>query len=87
MLCDWMFEVGDEYHLKRETCHLSIRLVDLYLSRLACPVVRLQLLGAACLFLACKMEEITSPRVAHIAYACDNGFTTDEIIQMESRIL
>ena len=82
-----MFEVGDEYNLKRETCHLSIRYVDMYLSRAECTVVRLQLLGAACLFLACKIEEVISPRVAHIAYATDNGFTPQEIIDMETKIL
>lgn len=59
MLVDWMMEVCDEFGLYRETFHLAATFVDLYLSRKECPIDRLQLLGAAGMMLACKMEEIS----------------------------
>jgi hypothetical protein len=34
--------------------------------------------------LACKIEEIVCPRVGHFAYATDNGFTTQQIVEMEA---
>lgn len=36
MLFDWMMEVSDEFALSRETFHLSITYVDLYLTRRRC---------------------------------------------------
>jgi hypothetical protein len=75
MLVDWMLEVGDEFAMTRETCHISIMLVDLYLSKEVCAIERLQLLGASSLLLACKLEEIICPRVGHFSYATDNGFS------------
>lgn len=86
MLVDWMLEVGDEFAMSRETCHIAVRYVDLFLTREFCSVDRLQLLGASSLLLACKMEEIVCPRVGHFAYATDNGFTQRQIVEMESLI-
>jgi len=72
--------------MTRESCHISIRFVDLFLTREVCPIERLQLLGAASLLIACKMEEIVCPRVGHFAYATDNGFTERQIVEMEAHI-
>ena len=35
---------------------------------------------------ACKVEEIVCPRVSHFRYATDNGFTNQEIIDIEAEI-
>ncbi len=86
MLIDWMQEVSEEFALLRETFHLALIYVDLYLSRKKCPIERLQLLGSASMLLACKIEEIVCPRVGHYAYATDNGFTSAQIIEMEASI-
>lgn len=77
LLFDWMMEVCDEYTLKRETYHLTTSLVDLYLSKKKCPVSKLQLLGATCLLIGSKMEEIVCPRAKDFAFATDSGFTKD----------
>lgn len=86
MLIDWMMEVCDEFALARETFHLAVTYTDLYLSKIVCPIDRLQLLGAASLLMACKIEEIICPRVGNFAYATDNGFTNQQIIEMEASI-
>ena len=75
MLVDWMQEVCDEFALTRETFHLSLSYVDIFLTRKLCPIEKLQLLGASSLMLACNIVESVCPRVAHFSYASDNGFT------------
>ncbi|CAJ1942500.1 unnamed protein product [Cylindrotheca closterium] len=47
---------------------------------------RFQLLGAACTWLACKMEELSPPSVSEIAYVSDNIYSTEQIKRMERRI-
>lgn len=77
LLVDWMMEVCDEFGLKRETFHLATYYVDLYLTKVYCRVENLQLLGAASLLLACKVEEILCPRVKDFVFATDNGFSEE----------
>lgn len=47
---------------------------------------RFQLLGAACTWLACKVEEMNPPSVSEIAYVSDNIYSTEQIKRMERRI-
>jgi hypothetical protein len=47
---------------------------------------RFQLLGAACTWLACKVEEMSPPSVSEIAYVSDNIYSTEQIKRMERRI-
>ena len=57
ILIDWMMEVAMEFHLKRETFHLTLNYLDRYLS-LVVGVLKheLQLIGVTALFIAAKME-------------------------------
>ena len=89
VLLDWMFEVGQEYGLKRDTLHFSINYVDRFLSRQENPVQRheLQLVGVTALWIASKMEEILPPPVADFAAATDGGCSVSQILQMEGRML
>ena len=47
---------------------------------------RFQLLGAACTWVACKVEEMSPPNVDDFAYVSDNIYTTFQIKRMERRI-
>ena len=47
---------------------------------------RFQLLGATCTWLACKMEELSPPKVAQIAYISDNIYSVEQIKRMERRV-
>jgi cyclin E len=78
MLVDWMMEVCDDFSLNRQTFHLSIFLVDKYLSqeRNFC-LDYFQLLGVAALYSASKIEEIYPPNIKSFEQSTDSGFTTN----------
>lgn len=46
-----------------------------------------QLLGIACLMIACKIEEIYPPLMKDYVYICDYAFTKEQILEMEGEIL
>lgn len=52
ILVDWLVEVGEEYKLHRETLCLAVNYIDRFLSHMAVMRQKLQLLGAASMFLA-----------------------------------
>ena len=56
ILVDWLIEVQENFELFHETLYLSVRLVDLYLSRREVKREFLQLVGATCLLIASKFE-------------------------------
>ena len=76
ILIDWMMEVCQEFTLKRETFHAAVYYVDLYLSKIVCTIDNLQLLGAASLLIASKLEEVNCPRIKDFLYATDYGYIT-----------
>ena len=52
ILVDWLIEVAEEYKLTRETLCLSINYIDRFLSFMSVVRNKLQLLGAAAMFVA-----------------------------------
>jgi hypothetical protein len=50
------------------------------------PRDRFQLLGATCVWLACKVEETTPPKAREIAYVSDHIYSVEQITRMERRI-
>jgi hypothetical protein len=57
MLFDWMMEVSRQFYFKRNTYHLAIVLVDIYLSiKTDIQTSCLQLIGVTCLSVAAKSE-------------------------------
>lgn len=52
ILVDWLVEVADEYKLHTETTHLAVNYIDRFLSHMAVLRGKLQLVGAAAMFLA-----------------------------------
>lgn len=88
ILVDWMMEVCNEFTLKRETFHYSINFVDRFLSNHKnVRKEELQLVGVTSMFMAAKMEEVYSPRVADFAKSTDNGYTPQQIVKMEKLML
>jgi len=66
---------------------MSINLIDRYLSKNTIMRNKLQLVGVASLFIASKFEEIYAPELKDFVYVCDNAYTKEEILDMESKIL
>ena len=88
ILVDWMMEVCNEFTLKRETFHYALNYVDRFLSiHHNIRKEELQLIGVSCMFIAAKMEEVYSPRVADFAKSTDNGYDVHQIVKMEKLIL
>jgi len=59
ILIDWCMEVCSEFLLQRRTFHLSVNIIDMYLSQtLSIKEGDLQLLAVTSLYMASKYEEI-----------------------------
>lgn len=56
LLVDWIVEVQETFELNHETVYLAVKLVDIFLCKTVIHKDKLQLLGAAALFIACKYD-------------------------------
>lgn len=79
ILVDWLVEVAMEYRLCSDTLHLTVALLDRFLS--AVPVSRdqLQLAGIACMWAAAKYEEIYAPSAREFCFITDNTYTPQQV--------
>ena len=79
ILVDWLVEVALEYRLCSDTLHLTVALLDRFLS--VAPVTRdqLQLAGIACMWAAAKYEEIYAPSAREFCFITDNTYTPEQV--------
>ena len=87
ILIDWLVEVSEEYKLHRETLFLAVNYIDRFLSYMSVQRGKLQLVGAASMFLASKYEEIYPPDVGEFAYITDDTYTKQQVLRMEHLVL
>lgn len=88
LLLDWMIEVSCEFKLQRETFYLALNYLDRYVDKVRFVDKKdYQLIGASAIYIACKIEEIYTPRLNFFVLATDNGYSEDEILNMEREIL
>jgi hypothetical protein len=87
ILIDWLIEVHLKYRLRPETLHLTVNLVDRYLSKKQIHKKRLQLVGVVAMFIATKYEEIQPPELNDWVYITDNAYTKDDVLLMECNML
>jgi len=87
ILVDWLVEVHLKYKLRNETLFLSVKLIDLFLSKRRVARKRLQLVGVACTLVSAKYEEIFPPELRDLVYICDKAYSKEEILQMEIEVL
>ncbi|XP_070554499.1 G2/mitotic-specific cyclin-A-like [Ptychodera flava] len=87
ILVDWLVEVAEEYKLHNETLYLAINYIDRFLSAMSVLRSKLQLVGAASMFLAAKFEEIYPPEVGEFVYITDDTYTKKQVLRMEHLIL
>merc|ERR1719343_1912729 len=87
ILVDWLIEVHMKYKLRNESLHLTLNLIDRYLTRMPVMRTRLQLVGVVAMFIAAKFEEIDPPKVTDFVYITDNAYTKEDILFMECTVL
>ena len=87
ILVDWLVDVHAKFKMNHQTLFLAVNVIDRYLEQVAVPRTQLQLVGIASLFLAAKYEEIYPPDLREFVRCCDNTYTADQIIQVESHII
>ncbi|XP_033700668.1 cyclin-P isoform X1 [Tursiops truncatus] len=80
-------EAQEYLGLAGDTLYLAVHLLDSYLGAGRVRLHRLQLLGVACLFVACKMEECVLPEPASLCLLGDGSFSRAELLCAERRIL
>ena len=66
---------------------MTLSAIDRYLSMNNVSKTELQLIGLACLYIACKREESYPPRALDFANTTNNAFTVEEILSSENKIL
>jgi G2/mitotic-specific cyclin 3/4 len=71
-----------------ETIFTVVTLVDRYIALKDVPLSKLQLVGAAALFMSAKFEETYQvPPLKQIISACASQYTREEILAMEADII
>jgi cyclin B len=87
ILIDWLVEVHMKYKLRPETLHLTVNLIDRFLSRTTVARKRLQLIGVVAMFIASKFEEISPPELHDWVFITDKAYTKEDVISMECTML
>lgn len=88
VLIDWLVEVHQQFHLLQETLYLTVAIIDRFLqSYKTVNRKRLQLVGVAAMFIACKYEEMYAPDIGDFVYITDNAYQKTEILHMEMLIV
>jgi hypothetical protein len=86
ILIDWLIDVNNKFNFTEETLHITINIIDTYLSLKKIKRCNLQLLGVTALFISCKQNEIIFRRLKEYAYITDNAYNESEIANMENII-
>ncbi|XP_014443405.1 cyclin N-terminal domain-containing protein 2, partial [Tupaia chinensis] len=87
VVVDWLIQVHEFLGLAGDTLYLAVHLLDSYLCAGRVRLHRLQLLGVACLFVACKMEECVLPEPSSLCLLSADSFSREELLRAERRIL
>ncbi|XP_070561140.1 G2/mitotic-specific cyclin-B-like [Ptychodera flava] len=87
VLVDWLIQVQCHLHLKDETLHLAVSLLDTFLNISPIRLEKLQLLGITCLLVASKVEERYPPDINMLCFLTDNSYSRRSVLQMEMIIL
>lgn len=87
ILVDWLIDIHNQFKFKLKTLFQTVRLIDLYLSKVNVLRTKFQLLGVACLLLSSKENEIYYPSLNEFHAIADNSFSIAELKEMEKDIV
>ncbi|XP_029834853.1 G2/mitotic-specific cyclin-B [Ixodes scapularis] len=87
ILVNWLMQVHKRFQLLPETLFLTVSVIDRFLQAECVPRSKLQLVGAASMFLSAKYEEMYAPVVDDFVYVTDGAYSKGEVLRMEKAIL
>ncbi|KAJ1824663.1 B-type cyclin [Coemansia sp. RSA 2671] len=87
ILIEWVVQVHERFDLLPESLYLAVNFIDRFLSTKEITISKLQLVGAVCLLLATKYEEIHVPSVKDIEYMVEGNYKVPEILAAERYVL
>ncbi|KAG1442527.1 hypothetical protein G6F56_011028 [Rhizopus delemar] len=87
VLIDWVIEIHYLFSLLPETLFLAINIIDRFLSVRRVALAKLQLVGAAALFVATKFEEMYCPSLEDFLSTTDGQIDEDEFVRAECLVL
>ncbi|XP_061436786.1 G1/S-specific cyclin-D2-like [Lethenteron reissneri] len=86
-LATWMLEVCEDQRCEEEVFTLAMNYLDRYLAVMPTKKSHLQLLGAACMFLASKLRETIHLTAEKLCTYTDNSIRLQELLDMERLVL
>lgn len=87
ILVDWLVDVHMKFRLRAEVLHLSVSIVDRYLSIQTISRFHLQLVGVSAMVIAAKYEEIYAPELGEFELVTDSAYSREQILMMEIQML
>ena len=87
VLTDLLIEVHSRCCIPLETQFLCIDVIDRFLPARVASLVKLQLVGVACVLIAVKVEEIISPAAANSLYCTDSSYSETKALQAKRYVL
>lgn len=87
ILFDWLLDLCMKWKMKLRTFVITITFTDAVLMKCTVTKEIFQLVGLACLFIAGKFEEIYPPSLEEYLESCNNAYSRDQLLQIETIIL
>lgn len=87
VLIDWLVEVQLKFKLTPDTLYLTVNIIDRFLKENEVIRQNFQLVGATCILIASKYEEIHPVKLRNLVYICNGSYSKEKILNMESKIL
>lgn len=86
LLVDWLCQVHTKFHLSATSFFYGISILDRFLCKTNVKRDKLQLVGCAALWMACKYEEIFAPEIRDFVTISDDSFDYSDMIKAEKYI-
>lgn len=87
VVVDWLMYVYYKFKYNPETMFLTTYVLDRFLGMTPVSMNQLQLVGAACFFIASKYEELMASEAKDLEYLSNRAFTKADLLEAEGQIL
>ena len=87
ILVDWLFELSNEWEFFDDTIHYAVSYMDRYLFSKKEDRGTLQLLGATCMWIAAKYNEIYPPELDYFVYMAAETYSKKSFLRKEADVL